>query len=459
MRASLPSPSAHALLRSTPCCTHRADAPSLPTDQCMNQQPLAKDGDVSDGAGECAIDATLSCTGDTPHEAKEDDADLSVPVDDFDKMGLKDDLLRGIYGYGFESPSQIQQRAILPLAFSDCDVIAQAQSGTGKTGAFSIGLLQTIDPSRKECQAIVLSPTRELTKQSASVASALGRFLGVSVLACVGGASMREQADGLRRGAHLVLGTPGRVLDLIQRRLLDPRGVRILLLDEADEMLTAGFRDDMVDVIQSLPKQVRLALFSATLPPETLELASTWMPDNPVKIIVKKEELTLAGIRSFYVYCGDDERDKLPTLCDLYEGLSITQAVIFVNHRRKAEWLCEALNERDFTVFAIHSDLTQEERSATLDRFRKGEARVLIATDVLARGIDVQQVNLVLNFDLPRDTANYIHRVGRSGRFGRKGSAINLLCGSNGDVRSLRDIEQYYATAIDELPHDLSVVA
>jgi len=328
--------------------------------------------------------------------------DLTSPVASFDEMNLNEDLLRGIYGHGFESPSLIQQRAIRPLACGTGDLIAQAQSGTGKTATFSIGLLQLVDPTKRACQAIILSPTRELAKQSASVAASL-------------------------------------------------------VLDEADEMLSLGFRDNIYDVLQKLPRSVRLCLFSATLPPETLELAQEWMPDAQ-RVIVKKEELTLEGIKSYFVFCGGDERAKLPTLLDLYAQLNITQAVIFVNHRRKVEWLSDALNSHDFTCSPIHSELTQEERDGVMQRFKSGQARVLIATDVLARGIDVQQVNLVVNFDLPRDRESYIHRVGRSGRFGRKGSAINLL-GGDADVRTLREIEQHYATTIDELPIDLSVLA
>jgi len=235
--------------------------------------------------------------------------------------------------------------------------------------------------------------------------------------------------------------------------------VRVIVLDEADEMLEGGergFRDAVYDVLKVQPSFAKIALFSATLPPEALELAAKWMPDA-LRIIVKKEELTLQGIRNYYVYCGQDDRDRFLALCDLYASLSITQAVIFVNTRRKVEWLTEGLNAKDFTCSAIHSDLSQEERDTVLGRFRAGSTRVLIATDVLARGIDVQQVNLVINFDLPTGQggiANYIHRVGRSGRFGRKGTAINLLCG-NADVAALRAIEQYYATQIDPLPEDL----
>jgi len=391
--------------------------------------------------------------------------DLTSPIESFDDMGLPEDLLKGIYSYGFEDPSLIQQRAIRVLASGAHDVLAQSQSGTGKTGAFCTGVLGAINPRLQRTQAVILSPTRELAKQSALVASALSRFMeGVTILACIGGTSMRDQSSQLRRGAHVVIGTPGRILDLVQKRILNVSEMRMLILDEADELLKdgeRGFRDGIYDILQCMPSSVKLGLFSATLPPEAMDLAKTWMP-SALSIVVKKEELTLAGIRSFYVYCGDSDSHKLPTLCDLYANLSITQAVIFLNTRRRVEWLSEEMNERDFTCSAVHSDMSQEERDDVINKFRSGATRVLIATDVLARGIDVQQVNLVINFDLPPSTdpgrANYIHRVGRSGRFGRKGSAINLLTGQ-ADIANLRGIEQYYATAIEELPRDLSILS
>jgi len=426
----------------------------------MNYNPknIGQDNDASDADDKVCDPSSETADGDCR-------TDVNDPVESFDDMRLEEDLLRGIYSHGFETPSAIQKKAIVPLAFGGVDVIAQAQSGTGKTAAFCTGALQLIDRRIRECQVIILSPTRELAKQSASVASALGRFMDTSILACVGGSSMRQQIDSLRKGAQLVLGTPGRIGDLIQRGCLPVKSVRLLVLDEADEMLKdgdrgeRGFRDDVYDLLRKMPSSVKVGLFSATLPPEALQLAKEWMPD-PLMIIVKKEELTLAGIRSYFVYCGEDERHKLPTLCDLYSNLSITQAVIFVSTRRKVEWLTDELNRADFSCSSIHSDLSQEERDEVVQRFRSGAARVLIATDVLARGIDVQQVNLVINYDLPNGPggiANYIHRVGRSGRYGRKGSAINLLAGTS-DVNGLRAIEAHYSTTIEELPNDLSQV-
>jgi len=427
-------------------------------DQQANPVEDAARDEATRALARCIGDATAPVTDNKPCD--DDVEDLTSPVESFDDMSLSEDLLRGIYSYGLEAPSLIQQRAVRAVAANTRDVIAQAQSGTGKTAAFCTGMLQVISPTWLATQAICLSPTRELAKQSASVATALGRYVDATVLACVGGSSVRDQARSLKQGAHLVFGTPGRLLDLMEKAILDTRHVRVLVLDEADEMLKdgeRGFQDVVYDVLKKLPGSVKICLFSATLPPEALALAQDWMPEA-IRIIVKKEELTLAGIRNYYVYCGNDDRDRLLALCDLYSSLSITQAVIFANTRKKVEWLSDSLNAQDFACSAIHADMTQEEREATLGRFRSGSTRVLIATDVLARGIDVQQVNLVINFDLPAGsggTANYIHRVGRSGRFGRKGSAINLLAG-NADISALRAIEQYYATQIDELPQDLS---
>lgn len=397
--------------------------------------------------------------GNNKAKAVEDGGVVGTPdyaaVPDFDGMGLKEDLLRGIYGAGFERPSGIQQRAILPL-LDFRDLIAQAQSGSGKTATFSIGLLQNIDLKNRECQALVLANTRELANQIASVASTLGSVLGVSVMASIGGRSARADYERLKRGVQFVVGTPGRVNDMLSRGALQADHIRYLVLDEADEMLSGddkegSFKDQVYDTLQKLPASCSVALFSATLGPECMGVAEKFMRE-PVQILVKQEQQTLDGIKQYYVFC-QDEQWKLPTLFDLYESLDIAQAVIFVSTRRKVEWLSAEMDAKDFVVASIHADLTSEEREHVMDSFRKGEARVLVATDVLARGIDVQQVNLVINYDLPSKSAQYIHRIGRCGRFGRKGAAINLL--SDRDVRAMRDIESYYCTQVLELPRNL----
>jgi len=369
----------------------------------------------------------------------------------FDEMGLKENLLRGIYAYGFEKPSTIQQRGIVPLV-KGFDTIAQAQSGTGKTATFTIGVLERVDLGLKQCQALILAPTRELANQSHKVVCSIGDYLSVVCHACIGGTKVADDIDMLRRGVHIVVGTPGRVFDMIERRALDVRHVKLFVLDEADEMLSRGFTDQIYDVFRKLPENVQVGLFSATMPEEVLEMTTKFMND-PKRILVKRDELTLEGIKQFYV-AVEREEWKLDTLCDLYETLTITQAIIYCNARRKVDWLTEQLHSRDFTVSALHGDMEQKERELIMKEFRSGSSRVLITTDLLARGIDVQQVSLVINYDLPKDRENYIHRIGRSGRFGRKGVAINFIVQE--DVRVLRDIEQFYNTQIEEMPMNVA---
>ncbi|CDO76554.1 hypothetical protein BN946_scf184982.g13 [Trametes cinnabarina] len=372
----------------------------------------------------------------------------AVPVvSTFDDLGLKEDLLRGIYAYNFEKPSAIQQRAILPI-IQGRDVIAQAQSGTGKTATFSIALLQSIDVTVRETQALVLSPTRELATQIQSVVLALGDYMNVQCHACIGGTSIGEDIRKLEYGQHVVSGTPGRVFDMIRRRSLRTRNIKMLILDEADELLNKGFKDQIYDVYRYLPPATQVVLLSATLPYDVLEMTTKFMTD-PIRILVRRDELTLEGIKQFFV-AVEKEDWKFDTLCDLYDTLTITQAVIFCNTRRKVDWLTEKMRAANFTVSSMHGEMAQKERDAIMAEFRSGTSRVLITTDVWARGIDVQQVSLVINYDLPANRENYIHRIGRSGRFGRKGVAINFV--TVDDVRILRDIEQYYGTQIDEMP-------
>eukprot|EP01040_Poterioochromonas_malhamensis_P000592 gene592-632_t len=369
----------------------------------------------------------------------------------FDTMRLKEDLLRGIYAYGFERPSAIQQRAIVPI-IQGRDVIAQSQSGTGKTAVFSIGILQSLDTTSNETQALVLSPTRELAEQTQKVVLALGDFMNVQCHACIGGKSMGEDIRRLDYGVQVVSGTPGRVYDMIQRKNLRTRNIKMLIIDEADEMLNKGFIEQIYDIYRYLPPSTQVVIVSATLPQEVLEMTKKFM-NEPVKILVKRDELTLEGIKQFFV-AVEREEWKFDTLCDLYDTLTITQAVIFCNTKKKVDWLASKMRDANFTVSAMHGEMPQRERDAIMEEFRSGGSRVLIATDVWGRGLDVQQVSLVINYDLPNNRELYIHRIGRSGRFGRKGVAINFV--KNDDIRILRDIEQYYSTQIDEMPMNVA---
>jgi len=303
-------------------------------------------------------------------------------------------------------------------------------------------------------QGLILAPTRELAIQIQKVVETLGAYLGAKVYACIGGTNIRDDMETLSQidGIHIIVGTPGRILDLLQRGAFNTTGIKLIILDEADEMLSKGFKDVIYDIFQFLPKNLQIGLFSATMPPEALELTSKFMR-NPFKILVKQEELTLEGIRQFYVNC-EREDWKFDVLCDLYDTLNIAQAVIFVNTRKKVDWLAEQLRLKDFTVSCIHSEVDQDKRSAVMDDFRKGNSRILISTDLLARGIDVHGVSLVLNYDLPKNFEKYIHRIGRSGRFGRKGVAINLI--TQDDFTVLKELESYYNTVIQEMPLNIA---
>ncbi|KAL6189699.1 hypothetical protein ACLB2K_036102 [Fragaria x ananassa] len=394
------------------------------------------------------------------------------PIMSFDQMGIKNDLLRGIYSYGFEKPSAIQQRAVRPI-IEGRDVIAQAQSGTGKTSMIALTVCQIVDIASREyvpssvvspdfnlhtARALILSPTRELAAQTEKVILAIGNFINIQAHSCIGGKSVGEDIRKLEYGVHVVSGTPGRVCDMIKRRTLRTRAIKLLILDESDEMLSRGFKDQIYDVYRYLPPELQVCLISATLPHEILEMTSKFMTD-PVRILVKRDELTLEGIKQFFV-AVEKEEWKFDTLCDLYDTLTITQAVIFCNTKRKVDWLTEKMRSNNFTVSAMHGDMPQKERDAIMNEFRDGVTRVLITTDVWARGLDVQQastsltVSLVINYDLPNNRELYIHRIGRSGRFGRKGVAINFV--KSDDIKILRDIEQYYSTQIDEMPMNVA---
>jgi ATP-dependent RNA helicase len=372
-------------------------------------------------------------------------------ISSFEAMGLKANLLRGIYAYGFEKPSAIQQRAIKPI-MQGRDVIAQSQSGTGKTAVFSIGILQSIDTRCNEVQALTLSPIRELAEQTSRVITAIGDFMNVKSIACIGGKSIGDDVKKLDHGVHVISGTPGRVCDMLKRNHFSAKSIKMLVIDEADEMLNKGFKEQLEDIYRYLPPGTQVVLISATLPREVLELTQRFMND-PVTVLVKRDELSLEGIRQFRVDVEKEEW-KFDTICDLYGSLTISQAVIFVNTRKKVDWLAAKLREAKFTVCAMHGEMPQKERDEVMDAFRSGGSRVLLATDVWGRGIDVQQVSLVINYDLPISKEFYLHRIGRSGRFGRKGVAINFV--TNSDSGALRDLERHYSIRIPEMPENIA---
>ena len=382
-------------------------------------------------------------------------SNYDIIVDSFDDMGLKDNLLRGVYAYGFERPSPIQQRAIKPI-IDGRDVIAQAQSGTGKTGTFAISLLQRINEHDSNCQAIVLAPTRELALQIQSVTKSLSEYMNIKIHACVGGTIVRDDIQTLRDGgAQIVIGTPGRVYDMLSRGALRSTYLKLMILDEADQMLDRGFKEQIREIFRlGMPSTMQVALFSATMTSEALEITQKLM-QNPAIILVKREELTLEGIKQFYINL-EQEKWKLDTLTDLYDCVAISQAIIYCNTRRKVDWLSQNLTERGFPISSTHGEMDPKEREDIMRSFRSGSTRVLITTDMLARGIDIQQISLVINYDLPTNRENYIHRIGRSARFGRKGVAINFV--TTPDMKNLTDIQTFYHTHIDEMPENISDV-
>jgi translation initiation factor 4A len=367
-------------------------------------------------------------------------------------MGLKMDLIRGIYSYGFEKPSPIQEQAI-PAVLTNKDIIAQAQSGTGKTGAFIISALQQIDETKKTLQCIIISPTRELSTQIKTVFDNLSNYMkNVSSTLCIGGTNIKDSIKDIKKGCQVVIGTPGRISYLIEQGNIKKENISLLILDEADEMLSESFQEQIKYVIQKLNKEIQICIFSATMPENKLEFTKYFMND-PQVILVKKEQITLDGISQFYIY-SQKEDYKFDILCSLYSTISVSQSIIYVNTKNKASHLATKLTNSNFTVSVIHSDMTTSERTEVMQDFRKGRSRILISTDLLARGIDIQQVSIVLNYDIPFNKENYIHRIGRGGRYGRKGVAINFV--TERDLNAMRILEKHYCCQIAEMPENIN---
>jgi superfamily II DNA/RNA helicase len=371
-----------------------------------------------------------------------------IEINDWEDLDTNPDLLRGIYSSGFEKPSPIQRKAIRSI-FLKNDVIAQAQSGTGKTACFSISALHLVDTSIKTPQVIILSPTRELSIQSKNVIDKLGNTIpNLSTQLMIGGTSTLTSIKEMRQNhPQIIIGCPGRILYMLKRKILDSSNIKLLVLDEADELLSYGFKDQIYNIFQHMSNNIQVALFSATMPSELYNLTDKFMV-NPVKILVKNEQLTLEGIRQYYVALDNDEL-KYDTLKDIYSSLTVSQSIIYCNSVKRVNDLYVAMNNDNYPVCQIHSNMNKEERLKNYEDFKNGKHRVLISSNVTARGIDIQQVSTVINFDLPNCVHNYLHRIGRSGRWGRKGVGINFI--TQRDVRQLKYIEEFYHTKINEL--------
>jgi len=394
------------------------------------------------------IDTTISETN------IEDETAVFVPeIKTWDELNLEPNLLRGIFGYGFENPSPIQSKAIKPI-IEGKDVIAQAQSGTGKTATFTIGALQRVNISELTTQVLILSPTRELSSQTAKVVSNLSSFMtGLKIKTVFGGSPQEEGSSFSNKNvSHIICGCPGRVFDMLRRDKLNSTSIKLIILDEADEMLSEGFKDQVYNIFQYLNSEVQVCLFSATMPDNMNEIVRKIMI-NPIRICVNREKLTLEGIRQYYIAIEDD-RQKYNTLKHLFSFINMSQTIIYCNSVKRVQDLFEAMREDEFPVCRIHSNMEKSERDKAFNDFRSGSSRVLISSNVTARGIDIQQVSVVINFDLSKCVHNYLHRIGRSGRWGRKGVGINFI--TRRDIQQLKRIEEHYATQINELPEDIT---
>lgn len=376
-------------------------------------------------------------------------ADEVRVINRWDEYDLKTGLLRGIYANGFEEPSQIQKTAILPI-LEKRDVIAQAPSGTGKTGTFTIASLERVDIESNTTQILILAPTHELVTQIAGVVSQISNFMeGLRVKTLIGGTSVADDAFELRNNVpHVVVGSVGRVADMIRRKHIQTKDIKLFVLDEADEMLSGGFLDNIYHMFPTFNENIQVAIFSATIPGEILSLTEKFMR-NPVKITMEAENLNLEGIKQYYVALSSDDQ-KYETIKDLFGKLSVNQTIIYVNSVNRVIDLYKAMQNDGCAVCCIHSTMTSLERKNTLNEFRRGVHRVLISSNVTARGIDVQQVSIVINFDVPRCVHTYLHRIGRSGRWGRKGVAINFV--TKDDIGDMKRIESHYKSTIEELP-------
>lgn len=380
----------------------------------------------------------------------DNDIEESSIIHSWDDLNCETSLLRGIYGYGFEKPSPIQQRAIIPMK-NKKDIIAQAQSGTGKTGCFAVGILMSIDTNVSTIQALCISPTRELSTQIKEVIDSIGCMMpGLKTQLLVGGSSIDNDIRSLqnKQCPQVIIGCPGRIYDMICRKKLDSSHLKMLVLDEADEMLSHGFNEQIYNIFKFLPNDIQVALFSATMPNELYKITEKFMR-NPVKILVKNESLTLEGIKQYYVELENDGQ-KLEVLKDLFGYINTSHCIIYCNSVKRVEDLYNDMNKEQFPVCMIHSSMNHKERNHSYTEFKNGEKRIMISSNVTARGIDIQQVGIVINYDIPKCIHTYLHRIGRSGRWGRKGVGINLITGY--DKNKIKEFEEHYRTEINEMP-------
>lgn len=366
----------------------------------------------------------------------------------FEELNLSSEILKAVAAMGFEEASPIQTSAI-PLAMSGKDVLGQAQTGTGKTASFGIPVLEKIDRKSFKTQALILSPTRELAIQSAEELHKLAKYMsGVKILPIYGGADINRQIRSLKGGVQIIIGTPGRVMDHLRRHTIKTDHIKTVVLDEADEMLNMGFREDIETILEQLPSEDRqTVLFSATMPKSILELAKRYQK-NAELIKITKKEITVPNIEQYYYEVK--KQNKLEVLTRLLDYYGPKQSLVFSNTKKLVDELASELAARGYSAEGLHGDMKQSQRDAVMKKFRSGKIEILIATDVAARGIDVDNVEAVFNYDIPQDDEYYVHRIGRTGRAGRSGRAFTLVSGK--EVYKLRDIQKYCNTKIMARP-------
>lgn len=370
-----------------------------------------------------------------------------MEINNFNELEIRKEIKMAVEDLGYEKPSPIQARAI-PTMLEGNDVIGQAQTGTGKTAAFSIPILEKIDVSDKKVQAIILCPTRELAIQvSEEIKKLSAHMRGLRTLPVYGGQPIQRQIKALKGGVQVVIGTPGRVIDHINRKTLKLSNIKMVVLDEADEMLDMGFREDIETILTNVPEERQTALFSATMPKSILDLTKKYQND-PVHIKVVRKELTVSNIKQFYIETRNSNRlEVLTRVVDVYDP---KLTVIFTNTKKGADELVSNLQARGYSADSLHGDMKQAQRDIVMEKFRASTIDILVATDVAARGIDIDDVECVINYDLPQDEEYYVHRIGRTGRAGREGIAFSFAFGR--DMRRLRDIERYTKSKIEKHP-------
>ncbi len=371
---------------------------------------------------------------------------------EFKDLISKEQLLRGIYKYGFKTPSKIQFKTI-NIIKEKKDLIAQSQSGTGKTGAFTLGVLERINEKASFPQALIVSHTKELVLQTKTVLEELSKYMEINIATCYGGESLEKNKNDCKK-SNIILATPGRLNHLIRENAFDIKKIELIILDEVDQLLSNDFINQIKELITSLSKKCQICIYSATLTKNIIEITENFMT-NPEKILINREKLNVNLIQQYYVDT-ESEFNKISVIEDLYGKFSISQSIIYVSSINKAIDLAKELKERNYTVGLIHSKLDPKDRLDEMKNFRNGITRVLISTDLTARGIDIQQVGIVINYDLPINFETYLHRIGRTGRYNKKGVAINLI-GSKKEYLLLKDIEYYYKIKINEMP-DIDVI-